>query len=680
MSKLDLRFRQIHLDFHTSGHIEEVGSQFDPEEFAATLEKAHVNSVTCFARCHHGWVYYDTQAFPERRHPHLTCSLLEEQIEACHARDIRVPVYITVQWDHYTASQYPEWLVLDKDGCPVGTPVYEAGFYRKLCVNSPYLGFLKAHTREVLETMPVDGIFFDIVQPQDCSCRYCRARMKALGIDPAADEARKQFGRRTIDDFRIEMTHFVRQFNSRCSIFYNQGHIGPQHRAVMGAYTHFELESLPSGGWGYLHFPITMRYSRTLGIDCVSHTGKFHTSWGDFHSFKNPAALQYECFRMLALGAKCEIGDQLHPSGKIDHHVYDLVGSVYSEVEKKESWCQGARAMTEIGVFTPEEFHGAAIGELPPALMGITRMLEESAHQFDVLDSRSDLSPYKVLVLPDNIPVSEHFAAKLDDYLAGGGALIASFESGMDIRRSAFTLQSLGVRVRSEGPQNLDGKLVRGRVFERGDFAEYVLPKGQMGKGLPETEHVMYIHGLDVEAQSGAEVLVDKILPYFDRTYRHFCSHRQTPSSGQVGASAVVRNGRTIYFAHPLFTQYHMSAPRWCKTLFLNALDILLPEPLVRCEGPSTMEVSLSEQADENRWVVHLLHYIPEHRSHYIDVIEDVIPLYDVRLSVRVPLPVTEVTCVPQMEVLSFEQNGGRVEFVIPKIEGHQMVALRFCR
>ena len=35
----ELRFRQIHLDFHTSGYIAGIGSRFDPEEFAATLRE-----------------------------------------------------------------------------------------------------------------------------------------------------------------------------------------------------------------------------------------------------------------------------------------------------------------------------------------------------------------------------------------------------------------------------------------------------------------------------------------------------------------------------------------------------------------------------------------------------------------------------------------------------------------
>ena len=136
MSTVDLRFRQVHLDFHTSEAIAGIGSRFDPDAFAETLERARVDSITCFGRCHHGWIYYDTEAFPERRHPHLERNLLKEQIEACHARDIRVPIYLTVQWDQYSAERHPEWLVIDESGRQTGTPPYEAGFYRRMCVNT----------------------------------------------------------------------------------------------------------------------------------------------------------------------------------------------------------------------------------------------------------------------------------------------------------------------------------------------------------------------------------------------------------------------------------------------------------------------------------------------------------------------------------------------------------------
>ena len=37
-------------------------------------------------------------------------------------------------------------------------------------------------------------------------------------------------------------------------------------------------------------------------------------------------------------------------------------------------------------------------------------------------------------------------------------------------------------------------------------------------------------------------------------------------------------------------------------------LRMLLAEPLLRHNGPSTMRATISQQTVENRWVVHLLH------------------------------------------------------------------------
>lgn len=102
---MSLRFRQVHLDFHTSEQIPGIGSRFNGEQFAETLKKAHVNSITCFSRCHHGMIYHDTR-FTEARHPHLTCNLLGEQIAACHAAGIRVPIYITVGWDELQTRSF----------------------------------------------------------------------------------------------------------------------------------------------------------------------------------------------------------------------------------------------------------------------------------------------------------------------------------------------------------------------------------------------------------------------------------------------------------------------------------------------------------------------------------------------------------------------------------------------
>jgi len=407
----------------------------------------------------------------------------------------------------------------------------------------------------------------------------------------------------------------------------------------------------------------------------LGHTGKFHTAWGDFHSFKNQEALEYECFRMIAHGVSAMIGDQLPPEGKIEEHVYHLIGNVYRQIEAKEAWCVGAKAIVDIGVLTPEEFGTVNNRGGQPSICGVHSMLQEVAHQFDLIDSQTNFDHYKVIILPDDIPVDADLKHKLDAYIANGGAVIASFESGMNKDKTEFVLDALAVTMIDEGPRDRYGELVRGRHYERGDYAEYIVPEGIVGNGLPPTEHVMYIRGMAVKANDNATILAHITPSHFDRTYQHFCSHRQTPSSGQTAGPAIVQNGRVVYFSNPIFSQYYHNAPRWCRTMFLNVLNTLLPNPVVQHSGPSTLEITINHQENENRDILHLLHYIPIRRSE-IDIIEDVIPVYNIPISLRAGQPIQAIQLAPSGETINFEVIDNRVTFTVPVVHGHQMIEI----
>ena len=195
-----LRFRQVHLDFHTSEKIKRVGDSFNAQEFVDTLVKANVNSITCFARCHHGMIYYDTK-FPAR-HPGLKRNLLKEQIDICHKNNINVPIYITVGWDEYMASKHSEWLERSASGKPYNITDEHPGIFeavnigwKKLCLNSPYKDYVIDQTREVLEKFKgqVDGLFFDIVFQNPCACNYCIEDMEKKNIKPHLYENMKRF-------------------------------------------------------------------------------------------------------------------------------------------------------------------------------------------------------------------------------------------------------------------------------------------------------------------------------------------------------------------------------------------------------------------------------------------------------------------------------------------------------
>ena len=56
-----MNYRQVHIDFHTSEYIGEIGKEFDKKQFQEALKLGHVSSVTLFSKCHHGWSYHPTK-------------------------------------------------------------------------------------------------------------------------------------------------------------------------------------------------------------------------------------------------------------------------------------------------------------------------------------------------------------------------------------------------------------------------------------------------------------------------------------------------------------------------------------------------------------------------------------------------------------------------------------------
>src|SRR5450759_4116064 len=115
---VSLPSRQVHLDFHTSEHIPVVGAKFDRKQFQQALKAGRLNSITVFAKCHHGWSYYPTSI--GQVHPTLKRNLLAEQISAAHAIGVRAPIYYTVGWSANDAVKFPECIRRDKDGKPEG--------------------------------------------------------------------------------------------------------------------------------------------------------------------------------------------------------------------------------------------------------------------------------------------------------------------------------------------------------------------------------------------------------------------------------------------------------------------------------------------------------------------------------------------------------------------------------
>ena len=158
-----MNFRQVHLDFHTSEKIPGIGEKFDKRQFQNALIAGHVNSITIFAKCHHGWMYYPSKV--GSIHPGLKFDLLKAQIEAAHEIGVKTPIYLSAGLDEQILHIHPEWRNQNKEHMFSN---FAIPGYHLTCFNTPYLDLLLAQIKEVCENYDADGIFLDIVGVRQC--------------------------------------------------------------------------------------------------------------------------------------------------------------------------------------------------------------------------------------------------------------------------------------------------------------------------------------------------------------------------------------------------------------------------------------------------------------------------------------------------------------------------------
>ena len=76
----------------------------------------------------------------------------------------------------------------------------------------------------------------------------------------------------------------------------------------------------------------------------------------------------------------------------------------------------------------------------------------------------------------------------------------------------------------------------------------------------------------------------------------------------------------------------------------------------------------------KNRTIVHVLHYTPQRRTAKLDLLEEIVPIFDVPLSVKLPKAPKRVYLAPQRLPIPFEYLRGRANLRVPKVDGHAMV------
>lgn len=673
------RRRKIHLDFHNSQHVEQVAHEFDADEFVKTLCESHVDSIVVFAKDMHGYAYYPSEIGP--MHPGLSGrDLLAKQVAACRSAGISVYAYYCTTWDNYLAETRPEWLSITRERRSYLPRFDETPSWTALCLsNEGFVEHMLGQTREVMEAYGPDGMWYDQPVPNrdnECFCQNCLKAIRSRGMDPLDSGAQTLQMEAIFSNWLQRSEALVRALSPGAITEQNmQARLGLGHRAQWLA--NVDIEALPTGMWGYSYFPVMSRYVRGLGIPMTGMTGRFHLAWADFGGLKSRRQLTLEVAAIVATGAAVTIGDQPPPSGRLDPAVYRAIGAAYGHLDRLDSFLAGAVGISEAALYIagrnmvdfglPDDDDDGVLSE---SIHGAVRLLTEQRIQFDIIEALTEsLSRYRLVLVPDGIILSEAMTAQLEEFVSGGGQLIsfANPVGGMP----PLWMQGLGI-------VSVEAAPVQPAFFR---------PASDYDELASDFDYVVYdgAYRWEVEKTEGVRTLATLSEAEYARTPERFTSHAQWPVSEVSDRPVVLASSTVAAFGFALGRGYFQYGYWPYSATFAQAVEHVLAQRVVRASGPSTLEVSVTEQAvtldRPRRRLVHLVNFsgVRRRSAGHLEYHEESVPIMDVELQVEVDGTVSRVLVAPDGPELPFEARGDRtIVFCVPIIDLHEVVSIEF--
>ena len=293
------------------------------------------------------------------------------------------------------------------------------------------------------------------------------------------------------------------------------------------------------------------------------------------------------------------------------------------------------------------------------AFRGSYRALVEHHIPFTIMEdtdlpsklASGELKRYDCLVLPNVAAMSDEEATALDEYVAAGGGIVMTYESGLfdanAKRRTGFAMQVMA----------------KTHVVARRDNMRSAYLMITSPDDLPDTELTKFImldrSFLYVDAGEGAETSLRLLPPsrigppevtYWDHETNH--PGRITRQHG---------SGKVIYFpwqVDALF--YGYSLPEHSQLIASAVEEVSSGGRQISGDIPPQVEVVLVEQAERGRTLVHLINY-SGHQDHSFHT---AIELRDIAIKIN-DRQITRCTSTVTGEELKTRDDGA---FVLPSL------------
>lgn len=655
-------------------NLREIDATMDTDAYVQSMVDASANVVLLNV----GGIVanYPTKLPFQYRNPYMKGDLVGTLVRKLHDKGIRViGRFDFSKLNESLAAKRPEWLYVGTDGQHVN---YNGQVHT--CINGGYQQeYSKEILKEAITAYPLDGIFFNMIgyTTSDysgvyhgiCQCENCKKRFydstgHALPVktdvnDPVFREY-NVFKKTTADKLFNEIQQHIKMLNPKLMI---------------NTYADAGVDMIASESSASISDDIEWNYSATDNVKRILGSYRdrspgnlliYFQDIGFRHIGTSPNLARVWMLENMLHGAPLGfvvIGTLVNYEDRI---FIPTLNDLYGFHKKYEKLFTNLQSVADVGLIrgSTEEYRG------------MIKLLTEEHIPFDIIEPSAagtermprPLSDYQALILPDLRSMDERLLRVIDNYVENGGKILAtgatSTHDGNGTPLNKIRLASLGVGSEYERLPRAKSTYLKVSPSDKSELGEkefsdftIMMMYSDFLKCRPLTESAKGFMRLIPETMFGPP----------EKSY--FTSEEVTDVPGLI--TNTHGKGKSVFVPWNLGSMYYAKGNYMHRALFVGALkNVLKVNSTLITDASPTLEIShLANRNGAFEWIGMI-----NHTGQLGGSYREPVTLPSTRIRFRPQKPVKEVRLMRSDKVLTFREDDGWVECVVPEIKDFEMV------
>ncbi len=645
----DDAFFGIHYDLHAKEDDTELGAALTHEHLRERMEQVKPDWIQCDCKGHPGWTSWPSAV--GQTSPGVVKDALRIHRDVTQELGIKLGMHYSGVIDQRIAILHPDWLQVNADGQP--------NTRGATCRLGPYVSeYMIPQMLELIDKYDVDGFWIDGDNwgSQPCWCERCTSAFtQQTGIETIPknpDDAHwgewLAFQRQSFVDYVTAYANAAHERKPGCAVCSNWMYTIRQPDPIAAPVDYLSGDYTPDWGAARAALEGRMLDGRPISWDLMAWG--FTLVRGDAGAgawqMKEALHLCQEVAEVVALGGGIMVYAKPERNGWLVGWHHEVLADVADFCRARQAVCFKSESVPQAAVLHPTSSYYASndplfnYGACMQPIEGALNALLETHRSTDILtEDRAieHMGEYKLVVVPERTCLTPDVLHMIESYADAGGHVIMS-----------------GAHLAQECP-DLVGARAMGDAADKGvRLASGGAAVGLCGPWQPVTP------------QDDVEVLACQL-----RT--------EEPGSGDPARPLITRrrlgNG-SITAAHgPLFRAYFIRHYPLVRRIVAGLVDSLGIDWAVEADGPPQLEVILRRK-DGNLMVNLINRGAGETLSANRVIVDDLPPIENVKVRVRLDAEPSSVALVPSGKKLDCSYAGGICCITVPRVPIHEVVVV----